>query len=119
MIRDGHRVVRAHRYYFEKSVGPIPKGYELDHTCGRRCCVNPSHLEAVTRCEHAQRHKERRSTGPFATEEKRANSEYLRCFDAQLDGTDRMIARRDDPASSLRRIRLEEVYRTAIPLQAA
>jgi hypothetical protein len=39
----------AHRAVYEKMVGPIPAGLELDHLCRVRHCVNPDHLEPVTR----------------------------------------------------------------------
>lgn len=66
------RTVRAHSFAYETFVGPVPAGRELDHTChnadascpGGRCrhrrCVNPAHLEAVTRRENTLRGK----TGP-------------------------------------------------------
>jgi hypothetical protein len=40
---------RAHRLTYETMVGPIPSNLELDHLCRVRRCVNPAHLEAVTR----------------------------------------------------------------------
>jgi len=46
------RNVRAHRFYFEKMVGPIPKGGEVHHVCENPPCVNPSHLMVVTAMEH-------------------------------------------------------------------
>lgn len=58
----------AHRYAYELLVCPIPDGYQVDHVChnvdlscprGSDCphrrCVNPSHLEAVTRTENMRR----------------------------------------------------------------
>lgn len=51
---------RAHRVMYKRKVGPIPSGLTLDHTCHSRACVggfacphrrcvNPAHLEPVTR----------------------------------------------------------------------
>lgn len=33
----------------------IPPGYDLDHKCRVRCCVNPDHLEPVTRSVNLRR----------------------------------------------------------------
>lgn len=42
----------AHRFSYAYFVGPIPDGLELDHLCRTRRCVNPEHLEPVTRREN-------------------------------------------------------------------
>lgn len=47
--------VLAHRWLYERWVGPIPEGLELDHLCRRPACVNPDHLEAVTHQENVAR----------------------------------------------------------------
>lgn len=45
----------AHRVVYEVYRGPIPRGMDLDHLCRVRCCVNPLHLEPVTRHENLRR----------------------------------------------------------------
>lgn len=51
----------AHRLAYRELVGPIPDGYEVDHTCGNTVCCNPAHLEAVTQEENKRRTWERGS----------------------------------------------------------
>jgi hypothetical protein len=49
----------VHRAAYELLVGPIPEGYEVDHVrvrgCKHRDCINPEHLEAVTKQENRAR----------------------------------------------------------------
>lgn len=47
--------VLAHRFSYMTNVGPIPAGLVLDHLCRNRMCVNPEHLEPVTRGENVSR----------------------------------------------------------------
>lgn len=49
------RKVYAHRSSYEIHVGPIPEGLHIDHLCRVRNCVNPEHLEPVTRSENVRR----------------------------------------------------------------
>lgn len=45
----------AHRANYRRHVGPIPAGFDVDHLCRVRRCVNPDHLEAVTHEENVRR----------------------------------------------------------------
>lgn len=53
--RIGNRLYCAHRYAYALLVGTIPDGKQLDHLCRNRSCVNPAHLEVVTRRENILR----------------------------------------------------------------
>lgn len=69
IIKDDDGVQRyAHRVAWERKNGPVPEGLELDHLChtddlhcqgGASClhrrCVNPDHLEAVTKSQNQRR----------------------------------------------------------------
>lgn len=60
---------RAHRVAFELTHGSVPA--ELDHLCGNRDCVNPSHLDPVSHRTNMSRSE------PFK-EWKRTQTEQLR-----------------------------------------
>lgn len=49
--------IGAHRLAYMLWVGPIPAGkhWHIDHLCRNRACVNPGHLELVTRRENILR----------------------------------------------------------------
>ena len=51
-LRVNGRMVRAHRYAWERELGPIPDGMEVDHECWERSCVNVDHLRLATHAEN-------------------------------------------------------------------
>ena len=51
---DGVRT-QAHRFVYEQLVAPIPSTMTIDHLCRNKSCVNPDHLELVTRAENLRR----------------------------------------------------------------
>lgn len=42
------KVVKVHRYVYERDIGPIPDGMKIDHQCRNRACCNVQHLRCVT-----------------------------------------------------------------------
>jgi len=42
----------VHRIVYEYCVGPIPDGFEIDHECRTRNCVNSNHLRTVTHLDN-------------------------------------------------------------------
>jgi hypothetical protein len=49
------RMQKAHRVMWRLLRGEIADGMDLDHLCRNTKCVNPNHLEPVTRSENLRR----------------------------------------------------------------
>lgn len=54
-FKVGNKNFTAHKISFELSKGKVPDGLELDHLCRVRHCINPDHLEPVTKRENCLR----------------------------------------------------------------
>lgn len=76
---------KAHRYSYETYVGPIPKGYEIDHQCRNASCVRPSHLKAVTHAVNLQNRDTSRSNSSGYRGVSQFGSDKWRAY-AKLDG---------------------------------
>lgn len=49
------RAVLAYRIAWEAFRGRIPAGMTVDHLCGNKVCVNPAHMEIVSRSVNSKR----------------------------------------------------------------
>lgn len=56
VVRVGTQVFRAHRAFYLFFVGPILPNLIVHHDCRNAGCVNPRHLEVVTRTQHNRIH---------------------------------------------------------------
>jgi hypothetical protein len=52
MMLPGGKMVRAHRYSYERFKGPIPNGMVIMHSCDNPPCVNPDHLNVGTKADN-------------------------------------------------------------------
>lgn len=59
---------QAHRISYILTFGPFPLGLEPDHLCRNRKCINPYHLEAVTRKVNSRRGARAKLTDALASE---------------------------------------------------
>lgn len=72
----GYKTVAAHRVSYELWRGEIPDGHEVDHLCKIPLCVNPWHLEPVTRLVNSQR-----SSSPAALNGRKTHCTHGHAFD--------------------------------------
>lgn len=81
------KVRRAHRVVYGLLKGELSKDLQIDHLCRNRACVNPDHLEEVTRRENIKRG----SCGE-------ANKKKTHCKHGHpLSGYNLMLIKRKDP----------------------
>lgn len=107
----GHRTHWSHRTAYLIVHGIIPAGLDLDHLCRNPSCVNPTHLEPVTRRVNLLRGvgspalcaaRDTCANGhPYTPENTRLYRGYRRCITCEREwnrqGTARRRVRRRDP----------------------
>lgn len=85
----GHAQFRnstAHAFSYRLHKGPVPTGLEIDHLCRIRCCVNPEHLEAVTRHENLSRGKSWKHRAMFQRQAHCKRGHPLTAENRRVDG---------------------------------
>lgn len=50
--RWGNKRVIAHKWLFEVIHGKVESGFEVDHKCCNRSCVNLAHLQKLTKAQN-------------------------------------------------------------------
>lgn len=65
------KTTMAHRFSYELFNGKIPDGLEINHLCKNTSCVNPGHLEVVTRQQNVLK-----SNAPSAMQAKQTECKY-------------------------------------------
>lgn len=81
----------AHRWSYQYFNGPIPQGLEIDHLCRVRLCVNPEHLEAVTRLVNTMR-------GTLSAVQKARHARITHCPQGHPYDESNTYVRHDRPA---------------------
>lgn len=84
---DGKNV-RVHRWLYQKLFGNVGE-LTIDHKCKVRSCVNPSHLEAVTRGENSLR-----GDGPTAINKRKLLCHKGHEFDSTVKRSSGAVVRR-------------------------
>lgn len=66
-----YRNTHAHKFYYERAKHSVPRTTDLDHLCRNRRCVNPDHLEPVSRKVNARRGAKTKLTAEIVAEIRR------------------------------------------------
>jgi hypothetical protein len=82
---DGKRKP-AHVVFYERHIGPVPSGLQLDHLCRVPLCVNPAHLEPVTGTENVRRGRVPKLSVHAAAEIRQFRDEFFRASPLNAKG---------------------------------
>jgi hypothetical protein len=53
-VAETKKHIRAPRFSYERTKGPIPEGMVIRHKCDTPACVNPDHLETGSQADNAR-----------------------------------------------------------------
>lgn len=56
----------AHRLAYMDAYGAIPEGLQIHHACDNKLCINPKHLQALTKAEHQVIHSRPKAAEYYA-----------------------------------------------------
>lgn len=73
-VCENRRVLLAHRVQYTISIGPIPGGMLVLHSCDNRACVNPNHLRLGT---HKENMRDRRVRSRTAIGSRTGNNKLI------------------------------------------
>jgi hypothetical protein len=75
-MRIDGKTIEAHRLSYTYFNGPLVVGLEIDHLCRVRNCVNPNHLEQITKQENGYR-----GESPYAKKKRQTHCKHGHSFD--------------------------------------
>lgn len=109
MMRVNGKKVKAHRFSYELSNGPIPEGYSVCHTCDNPACTNPAHLIAAP---HWVNMLDRAAKGRSGAEKRSGE----RCGQAKLTAQQVLEIREKFASGSYTKVQLGKEYGVTDPL---
>ena len=62
-MSSGYPSCDEHRKMYERKHGKIAKKLDIHHKCENTFCINPDHLEALSKSEHLLRHRQLKPYG--------------------------------------------------------
>lgn len=96
VLRVEGKNIYSHRLSYELHNGKIPEGNYIDHICGNKSCVRPSHLQSVTPRENTYRYWKKHKKSGLPVGVYKTESGRFRAF-RFVDGKSVWSVLRDTP----------------------